>query len=55
MEKLISFVPIVLGGAVGYAYYKYIGCASGACPITSNPYTSVFYGVLIGALVSGKL
>jgi hypothetical protein len=40
-----------LGGAAGYAYYYYIGCMSGTCAITSNPYISTGYGMLIGALL----
>jgi hypothetical protein len=42
-----------LGAAAGFAYYWFIGCASGACPITSNPYISTLYGGAMGALVSG--
>jgi hypothetical protein len=44
-----------VGALGGYAYYSFIGCASGACPISSNPWISTGYGALIGALlVSGK-
>jgi hypothetical protein len=44
-----------LGGVMGFLYYKFIGCPSGACPITANPYTSTLYGLLIGfALSAGK-
>lgn len=43
------------GGALGYAYYRFIGCASGTCPITSNPYISTIYGAMMGYLVSGGL
>jgi hypothetical protein len=39
-----------LGAAGGFAYYYFIGCSSGTCPITSNPYISTAYGALIGAL-----
>jgi hypothetical protein len=46
-------IGIVLGSAAGYAYYRFIGCASGACPLTSNPYISTLYGALMGALFSG--
>lgn len=43
---------ILLGGAGGYAYYKFIGCKSGVCPITSNPWMSTLYGAVIGALLA---
>jgi len=46
--KRIGFVVIGLIG--GYSYYYYIGCMSGTCPITSNPYISTIYGGLIGLL-----
>lgn len=44
-------LPVVLGAAGGYAYYYFIGCASGACPISSNPYIITVYGGTIGALL----
>jgi hypothetical protein len=44
-------VLVILVGAVGgFAYYYFIGCTSGACPITSNPYISTVYGAVIGGL-----
>ncbi|MGL4370051.1 MAG: DUF6132 family protein [Spirochaetota bacterium] len=45
---------IVIGGAGGYAYYRFVGCASGSCPITSNPFSSVVWGALLGALIVWK-
>ncbi len=47
--KLAVFV--VLGALGGFAYYTFIGCTSGTCPITSNPYISTGYGALIGAVL----
>ncbi len=44
--------PIVLGAMGGYAYYYFIGCVSGTCPITSNPWSSTSYGAVMGALLS---
>jgi hypothetical protein len=49
---LIKRVLPVLGGALlGYAYYYFVGCYSGSCPITSNPYISTFYGALIAFIL----
>jgi len=40
-----------LGAGAGYAYYYYIGCASGTCPITGNPFISTAYGAMIGVML----
>ena len=45
---------VIIGGALGFAYYKFIGCRTGACPITSNPWISTFYGALMGFLITFK-
>ena len=47
--KKIS-LGVLLGGAVGFAYYYFIGCKSGTCAITSSPVNSTMYGVLLGVL-----
>lgn len=48
-------IAIIIGGALGYAYYHFIGCQSGTCPITSNPWISTGYGALLGfVLVLGR-
>ena len=39
------------GGTAGFTYYYFIGCGSGACPITSDPYISTAYGALIGGVI----
>lgn len=44
-------VFVALGALGGFAYYAFIGCANGTCPITSNPYISTGYGALIGAVL----
>ena len=43
--------PILLGGAGGYLFYRFVGCRSGVCPITRNPWISTIYGALIGAML----
>lgn len=42
-----------IGGALGYAFYRFIGCSTGTCPITSNPWISTVYGVLLGMVLAG--
>lgn len=41
--------PALLGGAAGYGFYRFIGCKTGMCPITSNPWLSIVWGAVIGA------
>ncbi len=48
---LFTAAGIVLGAIGGYAYYYYIGCTAGTCPITSKPLNSTLYGALMGALL----
>ena len=47
-----SIIAALIGGALGFAYYYFIGCKSGACPITSNPFISIGYGMVIGFLLT---
>lgn len=51
MWKLV--VGAAVGGMLGYGYYRLVGCASGTCPLTSNPWVSSLYGMVLGALLSG--
>jgi hypothetical protein len=48
--KLI-FMGVIIGAAGGYAYYHFVGCAGGACAITSRPVNSTLYGSLMGGLL----
>jgi len=53
--KMLS--GLALGAVLGYLYYYYIGCASGSCAITSNPFISTAYGAMMGLVFMwpGKL
>ncbi|ADQ79664.1 hypothetical protein Palpr_1518 [Paludibacter propionicigenes WB4] len=48
---MLKIIGLLAGGAGGFLYYHFVGCASGTCPITSNPYISVIYGALMGYLL----
>jgi hypothetical protein len=53
-KKFIFIGLYIITGAIGgFAYYYYVGCQGGACPIQSNPYISTVYGGLLGFVISG--
>jgi len=43
-------LPVAAGAILGYSYYYFIGCSSGSCPITSNPFISTAYGAFVGLI-----
>ena len=55
MKILKIVVAVVIGGGLGFLYYWKVGCRTGACPITSNPFISTAYGAVMGALLSGAI
>jgi hypothetical protein len=46
-----TFIGLVLGSIFGALYYSYVGCSSGSCSISSNPYNMTAYGALMGGLL----
>ena len=52
-------IAIIMGAAVGaivgFLYYRFIGCRSGACFIPGNPYISTIYWAAIGGLVANLI
>ncbi|MCX6147027.1 MAG: DUF6132 family protein [Candidatus Kapabacteria bacterium] len=42
----------IIGTSLGWAYWYFVGCASGHCAITSSPVNSSIYGLIMGVLVS---
>jgi hypothetical protein len=58
MQKMVNkikgsvpeLIGIVIGAAGGFIYYKTVGCSTGSCPITSNPWLSIIWGTVLGYL-----
>lgn len=46
-----SFLGVLVGGVAGFLYWKYVGCLTGTCRITSSPVNSTIYFALMGALL----
>lgn len=46
----------LIGGVVGliggFLYYRFVGCSTGSCPITSNPWLSLLWGGVMGYLLA---
>jgi len=51
-KMLTKILAVAAGSGIGFLVYKFIGCRTGTCPITSNPWTSVIWGGLIGFLLA---
>lgn len=48
-------IGAVGGAAIGYAMYRFVGCRSGACPLTGNPWIAmVVWGLMGAVLAAGK-
>lgn len=50
-KNKLGLLGLVVGAIGGYAYYYFIGCTSGSCPLTSNPYISIGFGAVFGYLL----
>ena len=48
------FLGIALGGLAGFLYYHFIGCTSGSCAITSNPYNAMLFGGFFGFFLTSS-
>jgi hypothetical protein len=51
---LVRAASVLVGGGAGFLYYKFIGCKTGACPLTGNPWISTLYGAFIGWMIVSR-
>jgi hypothetical protein len=50
-----TIFSVILGGLAGFAWYRMVGCRTGTCLISGNPYIATLYGALLGYFLSGGL
>ena len=47
-----TLLGIVAGMVGGYLYWRYVGCTTGTCPITSSPVNSSIWGAaMVGRMI----
>lgn len=51
----ITISVAAVGALTGWLYWRYVGCSTGACSITSDPLHCTLYGTLMGGLVGNTL
>jgi hypothetical protein len=51
-KMILILIGAVLGGIVGFLFYRFVGCHTGACKIAGNPYLSTVYWAFLGALIA---
>lgn len=50
-NNILIVLGVIVGSVAGYFYWKFIGCNSGTCLITSKPLNSSIYGAVMGGLI----
>jgi hypothetical protein len=53
INNRLYFIGAALGAIAGFLYWKYVGCLTGTCSITSNPVNSTLYFALLGSVLFG--
>ena len=49
-ENWLYLIGGILGAIGGFLYWKFVGCSSGTCRITSKPLNSTLYFAMMGVL-----
>ncbi len=48
---LVTLIGVLVGSVAGFLYWRFVGCSSVTCAITSSPINSTLYGALLGGLL----
>jgi hypothetical protein len=54
-KYLLIGIFIVVGLIGGFLYWRFIGCKSGTCPITSSWHYSMLFGGVFGYLIGDSV
>jgi len=54
-NNLITIIASIAGIAGGFLYWKFVGCASGTCPLTSSWKIMLVYGGVVGGLMGNMV
>lgn len=54
-KNILPIAGIIIGALGGYLYWKFVGCNSGNCMITSKPVNSTVYGAVLVLLIIKSL
>lgn len=46
-----NLIGMIIGAVLGYLYYRNVGCSTGSCGLTSNPFMMILWGTAVGYLV----
>jgi hypothetical protein len=55
LKNWIAGILIMAGISGGFLYWRFVGCTSGSCPITSNWHASSLMGGLLGYLTGDSI
>ena len=50
-KNKLYLIGALLGAIAGFLYWKFVGCLTGTCAITSHPIKSTIYGAVMGSLI----
>jgi hypothetical protein len=51
INSRLVIAGLMVGGIAGFLYWKFVGCQSGNCMISSKPLNSTLYFSFIGAVL----
>jgi hypothetical protein len=54
VNNRLYFIGAIAGAVAGFLYWRYVGCLTGTCVITSKPLNSSLYFSVFGALLFGS-